>query len=405
MATGGKVRPVKAILLGLTGALVAGALVVVGFAVLEPAPQSVVPVVERPPVPIVDPVEQYADDRLSIMTLDEKIRSMFMIHIGGTNAAGFEATAASNDLAGFILMGDNIPEPAAGLANMTSSMSAESGLPLLIGIDQEGGIVRRIDTDHAASAEELRYLPPEAARAAFASRGALLDGLGVSMNFGIVADVTGDPSSFIFERSMGATGTDAAARVAQAVAGESGLVWSTLKHFPGHGVSPGDSHSSIPTTAIGLDEWRTTHALPFIAGIDAGAEVVMMGHLQFDAVDAKPATLSPLWHEVLRTDLGFEGLIITDDLSMLERSGRPDLSNQASNAIAAIAAGNTILLYVGGVDLAGVTAAVHAAVDAGTLSEALIDDAAHRLLVARRTLSGETGRFVHCFDECQVMID
>jgi beta-N-acetylhexosaminidase len=131
----------------------------------------------------------------------------------------------------------------------------------------------------------------------------------------------------------------------------------------------------------------------------------MMGHLQFDSVDAKPATLSGLWNEVLRNDLGFEGLIVTDDMSMLERSGRPELANQTSNAIAAIAAGNTILLYVGGVDVGGVTAAVHAAVDAGTLSEALIDDAAHRLLVARRTLSGETGRFVHCFDACQAMID
>ncbi len=404
MATGGKVRPVRAIVLGIIGALVAVALVVVGFAMLEPAPPTP-PVVERPPPPIIDPIKQYADDRLSVMTLDEKIQSMFMIHIGGINAAQFEATADANNLGGFILMGDNIPDPADRLSSMTSAMSVEAGLPLLIGIDQEGGIVRRIDTDQAASAEELRYLPPEAARAAFASRGALLNGLGVTMNFGIVADVTGDPSSFIFERSMGATGADAAARVAQAVAGEAGLVWSTLKHFPGHGVSPGDSHSSIPTTAIGLDEWRTTHALPFIAGIDAGAEVVMMGHLQFDAVDAKPATLSPLWHDVLRNDLGFEGLVITDDMSMLERSGRPELANQASNAIAAVAAGNTILLYVGGVDVAGVTAAVHAAVDAGTLSETLIDDAAHRLLIARRTLSGETGRFVHCFDECQAMIE
>jgi beta-N-acetylhexosaminidase len=162
MATGGKVRPVKAILLGVIGALVAGALVVVGFAVLEPAPRSV-PVVERPPLPIVDPIERYADDRLSVMTLDEKIQSMFMIHIGGTNAAQFEATADANNLAGFILMGDNIPDPADRLSSMTSAMSVEAGLPLLIGIDQEGGIVRRIDSDHAASAEELRYLPPEAA--------------------------------------------------------------------------------------------------------------------------------------------------------------------------------------------------------------------------------------------------
>ena len=353
----------------------------------------------------VDPIVQYADARLSVMTLDEKIESMLMVHVPGLDVSALAAFASENHIGGLILMGDNVPDPAADLASMTSGMSAEPGLPLLLGIDQEGGIVRRIDSDTAASAEELRFLDPDASRDAFATRGALLQSLGVSINFGIVADVTGDPDSFIYERSLGSTAADAAARVAAAVEGERGTVLSTLKHFPGHGVSPGDSHSSIPTTQISLDEWRVDHEPPFAAGIDAGAEVVMFGHLQFDAVDPQPASLSPMWHDLLRTELGFEGLIITDDMSMLQNSGRDDLVDPYQNAVRAVAAGNTMLLYVGPVDVPGVVAAVRDAVQAGTIDEALIDDAAWRILAARRVESGQTGPFVHCFEQCQSIIE
>jgi len=182
-------------------------------------------------------------------------------------------------------------------------------------------------------------------------------------------------------------------------------VYSTLKHFPGHGVAAGDSHSTIPSTGMSLDDWRAGHEEPFAAGIDAGAEFVMFGHLQFDAVDPVPATLSPRWHELLRDELGFDGIAITDDMNMLENSGRPEYANQAQNAVLAVAAGNTMLLYVQGVDVPTVVAAIHAAVDAGTVDESVIDDAARRLLVLRRTLSGETGNFVHCFEECQAIIE
>jgi beta-N-acetylhexosaminidase len=156
---------------------------------------------------------------------------------------------------------------------------------------------------------------------------------------------------------------------------------------------------------MGLDEWRAAHAEPFAAGIAAGAEFVMMGHLQFDAVDPQPASLSATWVGLLRDELGFDGIVITDDLWMLQNSGRPDLADQASNAVRAVAAGNTMLLYVGPVDIAAVVAAIRTAVEDGRIDEALIDDAVHRLLVLRRTLSGETGRFVHCFAECQAIIE
>jgi beta-N-acetylhexosaminidase len=338
------------------------------------------------------------------MTIEQKVASMLMVHVPGLDPAATEAFAAQTGVGGVILMGDNIPDPPSALTAMTAAMSPEVALPLLIATDQEGGEVSRISTDTAAGALELRNAPPDAATVAFASRGALLRELGVSVNFGVIADVAADPASFIYDRSLGSTPADAAARVAAAVAGERGTVLTTLKHFPGHGVSLDDSHTHIPETSISLDNWRSDHEAPFAAGIAAGAELVMFGHLQFDAIDPQPATLSPLWHQLVRQELGFHGLIVTDDMNMLEYSGRADLADQNQNAIRAVAAGNDLLLYVGDVDVPGVVAAVSGAVRAGAIPLDVLDSAAERVLIQRRALSSQHGDFVLCDPVCQAEI-
>lgn len=402
MAKGGALRLWLA--LSATALLVA----LLGGCTPAVAPAADPDAVPRPPRPTptpIDPVVQYAKDRLSVMTLDEKIRSMLMINLPGLDAGYLGTIADAEGVGGLILMGSNVPEPPELLAGMTPALAGERGLPVLLAIDQEGGVVRRVFSDTAAAAADLRYLDPSVARDAFAARATMLAGLGVSVNFGIVADVSGDPASFIFGRSMGSTGADAAARVAQAVMGEHGTVLSTLKHFPGHGAVAGDSHVGIPTTGIGIDEWKAVHLPPFQAGIEAGAEFVMMGHMQFDAIDPQPASLSATWVRLLREDLGFEGIIITDDLGMLTDSGRPELADPASNAVRAVAAGNTMLLFVHPVDVASIVVVIRAAVEDGRIEESLIDDAAYRLLLLRRTVSGETGRFSHCFEKCQSMIE
>lgn len=339
--------------------------------------------------PVVDPVRRYAEQRLATMSIEHKVASLLMVHVPGLDPAATAAFAAASGIGGVILMGDNIPDPPSALAAMTRVMSPEPALPLLIATDQEGGEVSRISTDSAPGALELRAAPPDSTAAAFASRGALLRDLGVSVNFGVIADVASDPDSFIYDRSLGGTATDAAARVAAAVAGEHGTVLTTLKHFPGHGVSLEDSHTEIPRTSISLDDWRSQHEPPFAAGIAAGADLVMFGHLQFDAIDPQPATLSPLWHRLVRQELGFEGIIVTDDMNMLEYSGRPDLADQNQNAVRAVAAGNDVLLYVGNVDVSAVVTAVSAAVRAGTIPMTVLDTATMRVLVERRMLSAQ----------------
>jgi beta-N-acetylhexosaminidase len=398
-------RILTLVAVGVAAVLVAGIGLLAAFAVAPQAvEQRVYPRSGNTPPPPPDPVVQYAADRLSTLTLEQKIATMLMVHAPGLDPAAWAATAASG-VGGMILMGDNVPAPEGDLAAFTAIGTPEPGLPVLYAMDQEGGIVRRIFADQWASAYDLRFQDPSAARAAFNARGSMLQSLGVDINFGIIADVTPDPGSFIYERSLGDDAVSAAPRIAEAVAGESGTVLSTLKHFPGHGVSPGDSHNGIPGTAMGLDEWRANHAPPFAAGIDAGAEVVMFGHLRFDAVDPVPATLSATWHRILRDELGFDGIIVTDDMTMLQNSGEPAYADQLGNAIAAVNAGNTILLYVGPVDVPGLVAGIAAAVEDGRIDEAVIDDAARRLLELRRTLSGETGRFPACLEDCQAVIE
>jgi beta-N-acetylhexosaminidase len=298
-----------------------------------------------------------------------------------------------------------VPADVAALGASSAALSADPDLPLLIGIDQEGGIVRRLPGDGFPAAPQLRGLPPDAARDAFAARAALIDAAGVHVNFGIVADVTGDRGSFIFSRVLGADAAAAAPRVAAAVAGERGVVLSTLKHFPGHGSVAGDSHVSVPTTGMSLEEWRAGQAPPFRAGIDAGAELVMMGHLRYSAVDAAPASLSAVWVRILRDELGFDGVIVTDDMSMLEHSGEPAYADQAANAVAAVAAGVDLLLYVGPVDVPRVVTAITAAVESGAIPAERIDEAAVRLLELRRELSGRTGPFVACTGDCLEWVD
>jgi beta-N-acetylhexosaminidase len=378
------------------GALLAGCIATPLVPSAPPRPWAAVETVA------VDPLEVYVDARLDAMTLEQRIASLLMVHVGGTSAGPIRSTIDGTGVAGVIFMGDNVASPEQVAATATA-LSADPGLPVLTAIDQEGGIVRRLP-DSGPGASALRTQDPSATESAFHDRAALVASAGVAINFGIVADVTGDRRSFIYSRTLGDDAASASPRVAAAVAGEQGTVFSTLKHFPGHGSVAGDSHSSVPTTGMGLDEWRATQAGPFQAGIDAGAEFVMLGHLRYSAVDAAPATLSATWVGILRDELGFDGIIVTDDMNMLEDSGEPAYADAGANAVAAIGAGVTLLLYVQGVDVPGVVAAVAAAVRDGRIPMATIDDAAGRLLELRRGMSGQTGPFVHCGDVCRAVV-
>ncbi|MFJ4225394.1 glycoside hydrolase family 3 N-terminal domain-containing protein [Microbacterium sp. NPDC089695] len=347
-----------------------------------------------------DPLHTRAAAVVADMTTQEQAASVVMGHIPTTDA-GALASYMQQGLGGFLLMGANIPDDESQLASLTAALTSDSALPPLIAIDQEGGIVSRLDADQYPASTTLKSLPVEATAAAFSARVALLVRAGIDVNFGTVADVTADPASFIYGRALGTDPATAAERVAAATTAQEPVVASTLKHFPGHGAAPGDSHHAIPTTDESLEQWRASDAVPFAAGIDAGASLLMFGHLSYTAVDAAPASLSPAWHAIARDELGFDGVIVTDDLGMLQSSGLPEYADPVANAVTALAAGSDLLLMVAGStpETAGdMVDGIVAAVDSGTVSADRLAEAATRVMALRMQNAAAPAQWSLCGD-------
>lgn len=334
---------------------------------------------------------------VAAMTPREKAGAVVMGHLPSTDPAAVRAYMEQTGAGGFIVMGANVSGSESALRELAQAASVDPALPALVAVDQEGGDVRRLKWDDFPSSLTLKTAPPEATASAFSGRGSLVERAGIDVNFGIVADYTADPGSFIYRRSLGTDAAAAAPRVAAAVAGEAPFVDSTLKHFPGHGAAPGDSHCTIPSTDISLDQWRAGDALPFRAGIDAGAQLVMFGHLAYTSIDAAPASLSATWHDILRNELGFTGVAITDDMAMLEASGIAAYRDPVANAVAALVAGNDMVLGVAYSSVERADAVINgiaAAVESGALSSERLDEAATRVVALR--LSSATAGALPC---------
>lgn len=346
--------------------------------------------------------DEHAADLVSEMTTAEKAASIVMGHIPTTDAAALHAYMQQG-LGGFILMGANIPATDDELLTLTAALSVDPALPPLVAIDQEGGLVSRLGSDEFPASTSLKTQPVADSAAAFSARAALVARAGISVNFGTVADITSDSSSFIYGRALGTDPQSAAERVEAATTAQEQVVASTLKHFPGHGAAPGDSHQAIPTTGETIDEWRASDAVPFAAGVDAGASLLMFGHLAYTSVDPAPASLSPRWHEIAREELGFDGVIVTDDLGMLQSSGIPEYADPVRNALSAVVAGSDLVLTIAGStpDTAGqIVRGLTAAVDAGTLPADRLAEAATRVMSLRLQSTSATTDWALC-PECE----
>lgn len=384
----------KRIVIGISIAAVAIAVAVTMLFWPRPQPQPSSSQQTPPPAQNTPtPPRSYVDQQLSAMSVRDKVASLFILHTPGTDPAALANYLSTYKPSGLIFMGDNIPYTFDALRQQTGALVTDKQLPPLLAVDEEGDTVKRLAADTYPGALTLRDMSPTATKDAFTKRSDLLKSVGLSLNFGIVADVTADPNSFIYPRVLGTTPQAASERVTQAVDGSKGKTLSTLKHFPGHGETPANSHKTIPSAPTTYDDWHNRVALPFKAGIDAGADVVMFGQLRYPAVDTQPAALSKKWHDTIRSELGFKGLAITDDMIMLQDSGEPNFADPVANAIAAVQAGNDLLLYVlnhdsqaSQIDPNALIDGVTAAVNDGRISTTDLDEHARRILTARHVL-------------------
>ena len=335
--------------------------------------------------------EERLNARIAEMTLEEKVGQLFFVRCPETDAA---KDVEDYHLGGLLLFGRDYKDAGGAwltedaFTSMLASYQAAADLPLFIGSDEEGGTVTRASRNPNLFSSPLKS--PQELYAAAGMDGLLeetlrynerLKALGVNVNFAPVCDVSTDPGDFIYARSFGKDAQTTADYIAKAVTEyEAAGVACVLKHFPGYGNNV-DTHTGIAVDERSYETFETADLLPFSAGIAAGAPFVLVSHNIVNCMDASlPASLSPKVHEILRGTLGFDGLIVTDDLAM---DAVKSYAQDGSVAVLALQAGNDMIVTT---DYRTQIPQVIAAVQSGEIDEREIDAHVYRVLHEKQAL-------------------
>ncbi|MBR6633880.1 MAG: beta-hexosaminidase [Clostridia bacterium] len=325
----------------------------------------------------VDPLQSRAVEMLEEMTLEEKIGQMFLVACPENDVEEIQ----KYNFGGIVLFADDFRNstPDEIIERVTECQTA-SKIPLFVAVDEEGGTVSRV-----GRFSQFRATPFLSPRDTFAKYGwqgieedakdkaELLTSLGINLNLAPVCDLSSNQSDFIYKRSFSGKAEEAAQFVSLAVTTmKNGGLMTALKHFPGYS-SNADTHTTISYDDRTLSDFINADYQPFIAGIQAGSPFVMVSHNIITFFEDKPASLSGAVHEELGR-LGFDGLIMTDDLAM---SGITQFTDGESTAVLAVLAGNHVLCTS---SYEEEYADVLSAVKSGEISEELIDGAVIKIL-------------------------
>ena len=352
-----------------------------------PAASAVAPVPEPAPEPEPEPEPDPVRELLDSLTVEQKIAQLFFVRCPETGGA--ELAASERCPGGFLLFGADFADRTAEQAkDRIASFQSAARVPLLIGVDEEGGTVVRVSRYF----RETRFQSPralyeagglDALTADAAEKDAFLQGFGVNVNLAPVADLSGDPNDFIYPRTFGqdaaATSDYVSAVTAQMAADGMG---SVLKHFPGYGDNA-DTHTGIAVDERPYEDFVNSDFLPFSAGFQSGGAMtaVLVSHNIVECMDGElPASLSPNVHRVLREELGFDGVVMTDDLAMEAVSA---YAGDGAVAVMALEAGNDLVLTT---DYRTQIPKVIEAVENGDLAESVIDAACRRVLRWKQAL-------------------
>ena len=354
-----------------------------------------------PDTPALDPAppektpEEWKEERLNAriaeMTLEEKVGQLFFVRCPETDAA---EDVETYHLGGLLLFGRDYKDAGGAwlaedaFTSALASYQAAADLPLFIGSDEEGGTVTRASRNPNLFSSPLKS--PQELYAAAGMDGLLeetlrynerLKALGINVNFAPVCDVSTDPGDFIYARSFGKDAQTTADYITRVVpVYEQAGVACVLKHFPGYGNNV-DTHTGIAVDERTYESFETADFLPFSAGIAALAPFVLVSHNIVNCMDdTLPASLSPKVHEVLRGTLGFDGLIVTDDLAM---DAVKSYAQNGSAAVLALLAGNDMIVTT---DYREQIPQVIFAVERGELDEREIDAHVYRVLREKQAL-------------------
>ena len=316
------------------------------------------------------------EDRLATMTLEEKVGQLFWARVPSNHQI---EDLQSYHLSGYILFGRDFEgRSLEDIKTLTKGYQATAKIPLLIGSDEEGGTVTRISSILETPFQSPMALYQQGGMEAVLSdtkqKAELLKSVGINAGLFPVADLARDQSAFIYDRTIGQDVQTTASYVQQVVEElKKSKVGSTLKHFPGYGDN-GDSHTAIIQDNRSLDELRQADFLPFQAGIDSGADSVLVSHNILSKIDTVPSSVSPKITDLLRKELHFKGVIMTDDFDM---AGIADFVSQDEAAFQVIVAGNDLIL---GSSYQTQIPYLLKKISSGELTEERIDESVRRVL-------------------------
>lgn len=338
---------------------------------------------------------QEVEDALKHLTLEEKVGQLFFAACPATDAPSAVTqyhlggillfTRDYQDISGNWLTAETFAEK---ISSLQTAAQDDTGISLFIGSDEEGGTVTRASRN--PNLFESKFPSPQTLYQTEGLEGLLLKttsfneqllSYGVNVNFAPVCDISTHSTDFIYDRSFGQDAAATADYISQVVTamGSAG-VGSVLKHFPGYG-SNVDTHTGIAMDTRPYEQFTAEDYLPFLSGIDAGAPFVLVSHNIVTCLDeAYPASLSPAWHVQLRSHLGFDGIILTDDLNM---GAVQSYAKEGNIAVLALQAGNDMIVTS---DFEQQISTVLDAVENGTLSEDIINNACRRVLTGKQRL-------------------
>ena len=290
-------------------------------------------------------------DLISNMTLQEKVGQLFMLAFAGNQLDYAQEMLVSNLVGACYISQDNAetPQQAWNLANNLQNFAAMTPkkIPLILGADQEGawGVLVPYSCTGPGNLELGAADNPEITKKMYQVIGQELNAVGYNTLLAPCVDVNSNPENVILgSRSFGAFQSKVAVHAGAAVIGaREGNVITTAKHYPGHGDTRQDSHRMLPTVNRSLEELESIDLIPFQAAIDVGVDIIMTAHILYPKIDPVfPATMSRvLLTDILRTKMGFKGVILSDSMNMfaIRKNYAPDEA-----AILAILAGVDLIM-------------------------------------------------------------
>lgn len=319
-----------------------------------------------------------ADILLRSMTLEEKVGQMFLVRFPED---GVIEQIKNYNPGGYILFGENFKnETPSSILQKLQECQKASKVKLVLGVDEEGGKVVRVSKYEAFRSS--KFLSPQqlwaqgqlpAVLKDSTEKSNLLKSIGLNMNLAPVVDVPTQSTSYIYDRSYGRGVEKTSVYAAELIRtmNNDGMI-SVMKHFPGYGDNV-DTHTGIAIDERPYDTFKSSDFLPFMSGIEAGGPCILVNHNIVKSIDAdRPASLSRNVHDILRNELNFSGIIITDDLYM---DAIKEYVEDA--AVQAVLAGNDMIISS---DFVEQREEVLNAIRQGKISEKQIDEAVKRIL-------------------------